>query len=84
MVYLLNLFSKNFLARHRLKLMFLLVWLHISLLDLFYLTYRGPVFLWHDNAQLLTITVHLSIALTTVIFYWLVNKLLSKHLSKSR
>ncbi|OUR60171.1 hypothetical protein A9Q74_14360 [Colwellia sp. 39_35_sub15_T18] len=78
-----NLFSKKFLARHRLKLMFVLVWLHISLLDLFYLTYRGPVFLWHDNAQLLTITVHFSIALMTVIFYWLISKLLSKYLSKN-
>ncbi len=64
--------------------MFVIVWLHISLLDLFYLTYRGPVFLWHENTQLLTLIVHFSIALMTVTFYWLISKLRSKKLSKSR
>ncbi|MCW8834504.1 MAG: hypothetical protein OQK03_14405 [Colwellia sp.] len=70
-----NLFSASFLARHRLKLIFMLVWLHVSLLDLFYLTYNGPVFLWHENGQLLTIIVHFSIATLTVGFYWLMHKI---------
>lgn len=71
-----NLFSKAFLTRHRLKLLFFVIWLHISALDLFYVTYRGPVFLWQENAQLNTLTVHFLIALSTMIFYWLVSKII--------
>jgi len=72
--YRLNLFSKAFLARHRLKLLFIIIWLHISALDLFYVTYRGPVFLWQENAQFLTLLVHFLIALVTVGLYWLISK----------
>tara|TARA_R110001583_G_scaffold47292_12_gene148215 strand:- start:2107 stop:2415 length:309 start_codon:yes stop_codon:yes gene_type:complete len=70
----LNLFSKAFLAQHRLKLLFLIIWLHITALDLFYISYRGPVFLWKENAQFLTLLVHLVIALATVGLYWLLSK----------
>jgi hypothetical protein len=76
LVYHLNLFSKAFLERHRLKLLFIIVWLHISILDLFFITYRGPVFLWQENLQLLTLLVHFFIALGTTLIYWLVNKYL--------
>jgi len=74
----LNILPAAFLARHRLKLLFVCVWLHISLLDLFYVTYRGPVFLWQENTELLTIVVHIAIALITVAFYWLITTLFSK------
>ena len=83
MVYFLNLFSKAFLAQHRLKLIFLVIWLHISALDLFFITYRGPVFLWQENAQLITLAVHFSIALVTVAFYWLVSQNLDNNTNKN-
>jgi len=75
----LNLFSKAFLVRHRLKLLFIVIWLHISALDLFYITYRGPVFLWQENAELLTLAVHLLIAFATMGFYWLVSKIIDNN-----
>lgn len=51
--------------------------MHISVLDLFYVTYRGPVFMWHENGQWLTVFVHFSIALSTAGLYWVVNKRVS-------
>ncbi len=60
-----HLFSTTFLARHQFKLLFVVIWLHVSVLDLFYITYNGPVFLWQDNSQLLTLAVHFLIALAT-------------------
>ncbi|MCI2285725.1 hypothetical protein L3081_23035 [Colwellia sp. MSW7] len=44
------------------------------MLDLFYVTYRGPVFMWHENGQWLTVFVHFSIALSTASLYWIINK----------
>jgi len=75
----LNLFSTSFLAKHKVKLLFILVWLHISILDLFYLTYRGPVFLWQENGQFKTLLVHLFIALATVGCYLATEKLTAKY-----
>jgi len=79
----LTLFSKAFLTRHRLKLLCAVIWLHISVLDLFYITYRGPVFMWKENLQLKTIAVHFFIAVTTTAVYWLVNKYMTKNVNKS-
>ncbi|PCI52773.1 MAG: hypothetical protein COB45_11790 [Gammaproteobacteria bacterium] len=64
-----HLFSIAFLEHHQFKLLFVIIWLHVSVLDLFYITYNGPVFLWHDNAQLLTLVVHFLIALATTALY---------------
>ena len=83
LVYRLNLFSKAFLTRHRLKLLFVTIWLHVSVLDLFFVTYRGPVFLWQENAQPLTLLVHFLIALATVTLYWLINHYTSKKNNKN-
>jgi hypothetical protein len=83
LVYRLNLFSKAFLTRHRLKLLFVTIWLHISALDLFFVTYNGPVFLWQDNAELRTVIVHFSIAFATVSLYWLINKFAKKKPNKN-
>lgn len=44
------------------------------MLDLFFVTYRGPVFLWHENTQWLTLVVHFLIALSTTCVYWLVDE----------
>jgi hypothetical protein len=68
------LFSNTFLARHQFKLVFLIIWLHISVLDLFFITYKGPVFLWQENMQLLTLVVHFLIALLTAILFKVIAK----------
>ena len=53
-------------------LLFLILWLHISLLDLFFVTYSGPVFYWAENLRGETILVHISLALVSVLFYLLI------------
>jgi hypothetical protein len=77
----LHLFSSTFLSRHQFKLLFLIIWLHVSVLDLFFITYNGPVFLWHDNTQLLTLVVHFLIALSTTILFKVIAK---KRVSKEQ
>ena len=61
--------------QYKIALLFLALWAHVSLLNLFYVSYSGPVFLWQENSQLLTIQVHIFIALLTTGFYLAVNKL---------
>jgi hypothetical protein len=56
------------------KILFLVIWLHITLLDLFYINHNGFVFLWQENREFKTLFTHLLIATLTVIFYLLVNK----------
>jgi hypothetical protein len=48
------------------------IWLHVTLLDLFYITSHGIVFLWHDNAQIKTLLTHAFIAFLSLGFYLLV------------
>jgi len=71
-------FSKQFLVRHQFKLVFVIIWLHVSTLDLFYITYSGPVFLWQENAQFITLLVHVIIAALTTCCYWAVEKKIVK------
>ncbi|MDX2367560.1 MAG: hypothetical protein QNK36_04020 [Colwellia sp.] len=70
-----HLFSTAFLARHQCKLLFVIIWLHISVLDLFYITHNGPVFLWQENTQILTLAVHFLIALVTTGLYKTISKI---------
>ena len=56
-------------------LLFFILWAHVSLLNLFFVNYSGPVFLWEQNSQLLTIQTHFFIALITTVFFLLVTKL---------
>lgn len=48
---------------------FLLLWLHVTVLDLFYVTTTSIVFLWQENFAPLTLLVHFLTALVAVIFY---------------
>jgi len=61
--------------QYKIALLFLALWAHVSLFNLFFVSYSGPVFLWEENSELLTIQVHLFIALLTTGFYLAVNKL---------
>ena len=61
--------------QYKILLMFFVLWAHVSLLKLFFVNYRGPVFLWQENSELLTIQVHFFIALLTTFFYLTVSKL---------
>jgi hypothetical protein len=63
------------LYQYKIVLMFIVLWAHVSLLNLFFVNYSGPVFLWKENSELLTIQVHFAIALLTTGFYLLVSKL---------
>jgi hypothetical protein len=54
--------------------LFLVLWLHVSLLNLFYVNRNGAVFLWQENSELNTLITHFVIALSAVLFYMMVNK----------
>lgn len=72
-----NVMTKTLKAiyQYKILLMFFVLWLHVSLLNLFFVNYSGPVFLWQENSELLTIQVHFFIALLTTIFYLTVTKI---------
>ena len=59
-------------------LLFLVLWLHISLFDLFFVTYSGPVFYWDENLRGETILVHLSLAFVSALFYLLIGIMRNK------
>lgn len=55
--------------QYKITLLFFVLWAHVSMLNLFYVDYTGPVFLWEKNTQLLTILIHMAIAgLTTGVY----------------
>lgn len=69
--------------QYKIVLMFFVLWAHVSLLNLFFVNYSGPVFLWQENSQPLTIKVHFSIALLTTIFFLCVTKIREINSKKS-
>jgi len=58
-------------------LLFITILLHVSALDLFFVTANGAVFWWDESSQLLTIATHLIITVMVVLLY-LVISILSK------
>lgn len=49
--------------------LFLITWLHVSILDLFFVNYSGPVFLWAESVEPKTLIVHFLIALITTLTF---------------
>ena len=67
-----------FSAKHSSKkslILFLVIWLHVTLLDLSYVNHNGAVFLWEESARPITLLVHFLIAFSTLILYLLMIKL---------
>ncbi|WP_286264330.1 hypothetical protein [Thalassotalea atypica] len=50
-------------------ILFAIIWLHVSLLNLFFVNYSGPVFLWKENSEPTTLLVHFLIAATTTTIF---------------
>jgi hypothetical protein len=71
----LNLLPKHFIKRHQGKLLLLVIWLHVSLLDFLYVSYRGPVFLYKESLQINTLLTHAFITLLTLACYFLAKTL---------
>ncbi|MEH6597351.1 MAG: hypothetical protein V7736_17605 [Colwellia polaris] len=71
-----NIITKTLKAiyQYKMALLFVVLWAHVSLLNLFFVNYSGPVFLWEQNAQLITIQTHFLIALITTLFFLMVSK----------
>ncbi|TWX72990.1 hypothetical protein [Colwellia sp. C1TZA3] len=61
--------------QYKMTLLFFILWAHVSLLNLFYVNYRGPVFLWQENSEFRTILTHFLIALITTAFFLAITKL---------
>ncbi len=68
-----NMFKRG--AKNKTVHLFLVLWGHISLLNLFFVNRNGAVFLWQENSELNTLITHLVIALSAVLFYMMVSKL---------
>jgi hypothetical protein len=62
------------LLKNKPLLLFIVLWLHISLLDLFFVTYSGPVFLWSENLRAESFIVHTLIAFGGVGLYVLLTR----------
>lgn len=62
-------------AKNKTVYLFFVLWIHISLLNLFFVNRHGAVFLWQENSELNTLITHLIIAFSTVLFYILVTKI---------
>ncbi|MBA6346825.1 MULTISPECIES: hypothetical protein [unclassified Colwellia] len=55
--------------------LFFVLWLHISLLNLFFVNKRGVVFLWQQNSELNTLLTHFITALIAAIIYIAITKI---------
>jgi hypothetical protein len=55
--------------------LFFVLWLHISLLNLFFVTKGGFVFLWKQNGELNTLLTHFITALVAALFYFAITKI---------
>ncbi|MGB1199880.1 MAG: hypothetical protein ACPG46_12590 [Thalassotalea sp.] len=55
--------------RKQFVVVLLLLWLHVTVLDLFFLTSHKVVFLWEDSFAPLTLLVHFAIALAASLIY---------------
>ena len=64
-----NLFSQHFITHHQTKLLFLVIWAHVTILNLFYVTYTGPIFFWQQSLQIKTLIIHVMVACLTLLCY---------------
>ena len=69
-----KLFSVNYSAKKPI-IVFLVIWLHVTLLDLFYINNSGVVFLWQESLRPITLFTHLLVAFSVLAFYFMVTKL---------
>ena len=66
-----NLLPTKFISRHQAKLLFIVIWGHVTILDLFYVSYSGPIFFWQESLQPYTLFIHLTVASLTLASYFL-------------
>ena len=56
-------------AKYSLVFLFLALFAHVSIMDLFFVSYSGPVFLWEENLAIRTVVVHIICALLSALSY---------------
>ncbi|RHW77837.1 hypothetical protein [Colwellia sp. RSH04] len=72
-----KLLLKDFIARHQTKLLFVTLWLHVTLLDFLNVTQRGSLFLWQESSEIKTLVTHLIIAVISILFYLFIKAIIS-------
>jgi len=75
-------YFKNLTMKNKVFLLFLVLWLHVSLFDLFIVGNSGPVFYWDESLRSDTILVHLSMALVSTLFYLFLSLVREKYQEK--
>jgi len=63
-----------FISKNKRALMFLILFIHVYVLNLFYMAPEGPVFYWKENLNIEAFVVYFVIAFLSVIFYMLITK----------
>jgi len=61
-------------------LVFVIIWLHMTLLDLFYVTPNGPIFLFEENSQPLTLLVHFIVAVSSLFSFYVASKVRQRYI----
>jgi hypothetical protein len=64
--------------------LFLVLWLHISFLNLFFVNQGGFVFLWKQNGELNTLMTHFFTALIATVFYMMIKKIRTGLIEKNK
>lgn len=62
-------------------LLFVIVLIHNTILDFFYVTHKGPVFLWEKSSEFSTISVHILIATLVTVVFLIANKIHQEYIS---
>lgn len=55
------------ISKKKYVFVFIILFVHITILDLFFITLNGPVFLIKENLRIETIIVHMAITLASII-----------------
>lgn len=58
--------------------LFVILWLHITLLNFAFIGYNGIVFLWQESLDGLTLITHIVAAATAVLCFYCVEQLINK------
>ncbi len=59
-------------------LIFVVILVHVTILDFMFVNSKGLVLLPEKNLQLQTVAVHIAIALVTTLVYWITEKISSQ------
>ncbi|TRX53173.1 hypothetical protein [Thalassomonas sp. M1454] len=70
-------------TKKKVTLLALVLWLHITILDLFVVTSKGPQLLWQDNIRIETLVTHILLVALSVLSFIFIHRIHLNKISKS-